>query len=175
MGEGGGSGELTPPQLGLSQGPHQLMAEQVSCSSFPSHEAAPSAHLGVSAPFLVFTFIFPAFFWPSQIHCQEPPLLVRNKSPLCDLCLFGGEPASKQWPRNNHKLTLLLLVTSSTRKFTRVFAGFQPWLPNLSGGAEALSHVSARQGLYFGSFQIIKFSTSAFGIIIVLLPLTSFS
>lgn len=58
---------------------------------------------------------------------------------------------------------------------TRMFAGFQPQLSNLSSGAEQLSHVSARQGWYFGLFQIIKFSISASGIIIVLLPESSFS
>lgn len=146
------------------------MAEQVSCSSFPSREAAPLAQLGVSAPFLVFAFIFPAFFWPSQIHCQEPHLLIRNEWPLWDWCWFGGEPASKHWRQNDHKLTLLLQVTSSTREFTCMFAGFQPWLPSLGSGAERLSHISARQGLYFGSFQIIKFSTSAFGISLFYCP-----
>lgn len=70
-----------------------LSSERLSCHHFPSHEASPLAQLCAFDLFLVFACTFTAI-WPSQPHCQEPPLLLRSKSSLCDWRWFWGDPKS---------------------------------------------------------------------------------
>lgn len=151
-------GVVTPQKIPeVSDGdPQQLMDKHFSCSWVSSHGAAPSAQPVWCPHTLSGIYLrFSSFFLPSGLlHLLPRALLIVSKSSLCGLNWFWGNQASKRWPWNSHKPVLLLRVTSSALSWLHSDC----WLWAVAFWPEqqsrTISHISARQGLYFGLLRL---------------------